>query len=204
MGWIQLNLRVKEETKEALRKLCDEQGISFAQALQSYVEASDRAGYLLASFSNSIDSNASKDSILDTSNILERLERLEKSDRIETLESSVKQSLVDLKERLSKIEKNSTLSQDDRLNALEQKLETVISDPQYVTQLELRLQALERRLHPLPSNNKSESIDGLSNCQLADILNTHNSTISRWKAKGDPRLDDWELIRGKWYRKSNC
>jgi Homeodomain-like domain len=279
MGWTQLNLRVKEETKEALRKLCDEQGISFAQALQSYVEASDRAGYLLASSSNSIDDNASKNSILDATTILEKLERLEKDrDRISLLEQQLEMMerdrvelankdcdrLAQLEEKMAKIEGGNiggnTGELDQRFEALEQKLEQVladrdnlllriadqqnqhlaeikllykdannltvklesenyqleklntdldrqnqfleaklqgipITDPVYVTNLEIRLQALERQA----AIAQKDRVQGISTVELAKTLGVNRTTISRWRQSGDPRLENWQSIDGKWY-----
>jgi seryl-tRNA synthetase len=188
-------------------------------------------------------------------------------DRLETLESAIKQSLASLEERVSKIEGenigDNIGDSEDRLTALEQKLDTVladrdnllvcianqqnqhiedikqiykdandlntklekenyelqkynndaqrendflearlkgvpITDPQYVQLLETRIGALEAGYLAF------HQVEGFSSAQLAQLLKCDRTTLSRWKQKGDPRLDDWEFKDNKWYRKSNC
>jgi CRP-like cAMP-binding protein len=84
----------------------------------------------------------------------------------------------------------------DRLTILEQKLEQVLADRDRL--LEKRLQTIEAKLQ----SDRPQIDDGLTSHQLAEVLGVDRSTISRWKQKGDPRLDAWELKDGKWYKQS--
>ena len=48
-GRVQLNLSVEPQTREDLKNLCDKEGVSLAQAIANFVEASMKVGHLLGS-----------------------------------------------------------------------------------------------------------------------------------------------------------
>jgi Homeodomain-like domain len=85
----------------------------------------------------------------------------------------------------------------DRQNQfLEAKLQGIpITDPVYVTTLEIRLQALERQA----AIAQKDRVQGISTAELAKTLGVNRTTISRWRQSGDPRLENWQSIDGKWY-----
>ena len=62
---------------------------------------------------------------------------------------------------------------------------------------------------PIESNQKvklSELDQGLTDAQLAKILNKSSSTVNRWRTKKrkapEKVLEQWEAKNGRWYRKN--
>lgn len=91
------------------------------------------------------------------------------------------------------------------LNLIDDGLDTRLDDSQSdrLTTLETIVMELKEKIACLEDDKRHKEIEenGINTHELAKILGCDRSTISRWKAKGDPRIEGWkQRDDGKWFK----
>jgi hypothetical protein len=123
--------------------------------------------------------------------------------------------LSELEVKLSELDSvlNGLADYRDRISVLEAKLENLtLAVEEKQQSASVRIGHLESQINALiekklmnsdltePSPPISDRI-GIDTSALAALLNVNRSTVSRWKAKNDPRLSDWQQNNdGKWIK----